>query len=250
MELQVSVAGRDTARALNLQKRVARVAQIAGPLRGKRVLDCGCGAGNYALEYARLGARTVGVEYQRDKLQSAPRGTPGVLLMAADASALPLASESFDVVVLNEVLEHVPDQRLVLAELRRVLTPGGRLVLMSPNRLYPFESHGVTLRLGSRPLPAHTPFVPYVPLALGTLVFEYWARNYWPWELRALVRDAGFHIVQTGYVAQTFENLSGTQPGWIGTWKPVLREVVAFAEQLPGLRALCSVSQLIAADKV
>src|SRR3954470_18608074 len=140
MELQVSVAGRDTARALNLQKRVARVAQIAGPLRGKRVLDCGCGAGNYALEYARLGARTVGIEYQRDKLRSAPRGTPGVLLMAADASALPLASESFDVVVLNEVLEHVPDQRLVLAELRRVLTPGGRLVLMSPNRLYPFES--------------------------------------------------------------------------------------------------------------
>lgn len=249
MELQVSVAGRDTARERNLQKRVALVEQIAGPLRGKHLLDCGCGAGSYAFEYARLGARTVGVEYQREKL----RGTTpphGVLLMAADAGALPLASGSFDVVVLNEVLEHVPEQRQVLAELHRVLVPGGRLVLMSPNRLYPFESHGVTLRLGGRPLPAHTPFVPYVPLAVGTRIFEYWARNYWPWELRALVRDAGFHIVRTGFVAQTFENLSGTQPGWIGTFKPLLREVVAFAEHVPALRALCSVSQLVAADKV
>lgn len=249
MELRISVSGRDTARELNLQKRVALVAQLAGPLRGKRLLDCGCGAGSYALEYARLGATTVGVEYQREKLQGATLAR-GLLLMAADAGALPLASERFDVAVLNEVLEHVPDQRQVLAELHRVLAPGGRLVLMSPNRLYPFESHGVTLRLGSRPLPAHTPFVPYVPLALGTRLFEYWARNYWPWELQALVRGAGFRIVRTGYVAQTFENLSGTQPGWIGTIKPWLRQVVAFAEHVPALRALCSVSQLIAADKV
>ena len=56
MDLQVSVAGRDTARELNLRKRVDLVAQIAGPLRGKRLLDCGCGASTYALEYARLGA--------------------------------------------------------------------------------------------------------------------------------------------------------------------------------------------------
>jgi ubiquinone/menaquinone biosynthesis C-methylase UbiE len=249
MELRVSVAGRDTARTLNLQKRVARVAQLAGPLRGKRLLDCGCGAGGYALEYARLGAKTVGVEYQREKLQDAPRAAPGLLLMAADAAALPLASECFEVAVLNEVLEHVPDQRQVLAELRRVLVPGGRLVLMSPNRLFPFESHGVTLRLSDRHVPAYIPFIPYVPLALGTRVFDYWARNYWPWELRALVREAGFRIVQTGYVAQTFENLSGTQPGWMGKCKPALRELVTFAERLPGLRALCSVSQLVAADK-
>lgn len=249
MELQVSVAGGDTAHTLNLQKRVARVAQIAGPLHGKRLLDCGCGAGSYALEYARLGAKTVGVEYQRDKLRNAPRATRDLLLMAADAAELPLASESFDVVVLNEVLEHVPDQRRVLAELRRVLVRGGLLVLMSPNRLYPFESHGVTLRLNSRPLPAHTPFVPYVPLAVGTRVFDYWARNYWPWELRRLVREAGFRIGQTGYVAQTFEGISGAQPRLIGKWKPWLRKAVSVAERVPGLRALCSVSQLIAATK-
>ena len=249
MDLQVSVAGGDTAYTLNLHKRVARVAEIAGSLHGKRLLDCGCGAGAYAREYARLGAKTVGVEYQRDKLKHAPRVTGELLLMAADAAALPLASERFDVVVLNEVLEHVPDQQRVLAELRRVLVRGGLLVLMSPNRLYPFEAHGVTLRLNARSLPAHTPFVPYVPLALGTHVFDYWARNYWPWELRGLVRDAGFRIDKTGYVAQTFEGISGTQPSWIRKFKPLLREAVTFAEHVPGLRALCSVSQLIAATK-
>ena len=247
--MQVSIAGGDTARDLNLQKRVAIVARVAGPLAGKRLLDCGCGAGGYAREYARLGATVIGVEYQSDKLRAAARDQPGVLLVRADAASLPLAAASFDVAVLNEVLEHVPDQRRVLSELWRVLRPAGRLVLMSPNRLYPFETHGVRLRANGRRLPAHTPFVPYVPLALGTRVFEYWARNYWPRELRTLVSGVGFRIQQTGFVAQTFENISGTQPGWIEQVRPALRQLVSFAEHIPGLRAVCSVSQLIVATK-
>ncbi|HKU38928.1 MAG TPA: methyltransferase domain-containing protein [Polyangiales bacterium] len=247
--LRVSIAGSDTGRDLNLHKRVAIVARAAGPLPGKRLLDCGCGAGAYAREYAKLGAHVVGVEYQRDKVRAAPRGVPGLLVVAGDASALPLSAASFDVAVLNEVLEHVPDQRRVLSELHRVLAPSGRLVLMSPNRLYPFESHGVNLRASKRPLPAYTPFVPYVPLALGTRLLDYWARNYWPWELRRMVRDAGFRIVHTGFVAQTFENISGQQPGWVKHVRPALREAFSFSERIPGLRALCSVSQLVVADK-
>jgi hypothetical protein len=54
------------------------------------------------------------------------------------------------------------------------------------------------------------PFVPYVPLRLGKKVFTYWARNYWPGELRRLVRRAGFTIVATDYVWQTFEAIPGT----------------------------------------
>lgn len=246
--LRIEIAGGDTACALNLTKRVQRVEALVGPLAGKRLLDCGCGAGGYASAYAALGARVVGLEYQREKLRKAPRERSGIQWILGDACALPLAAARVDVVVLNEVLEHVPDQERALREAKRVLVPGGKLVLMSPNRLYPFESHGVRLRATAQPLPAHTPFVPYVPLALGTSVFEYWARNYWPWELRALVERAGFRITRRGFVTQTFENLSGTQPRWVRVVKPALRAGFGWAECVPGLRALCSVTQLIIAE--
>jgi hypothetical protein len=59
------------------------------------------------------------------------------------------------------------------------------------------------------------PFIPWVPLGVGQLFFDYWARNYWPHELRKLVRDAGFTIETLGYIWQTFENISGSQPAWI-----------------------------------
>jgi SAM-dependent methyltransferase len=246
--LRIEIAGGDTARDLNLSKRVRRVQALVGPLAGKRLLDCGCGAGGYAAAYAALGARVVAVEYQLEKLRRAPRGLAGVQYIAGDACALPLSDTCIEVVVLNEVLEHIPDQERALREARRVLVSGGKLVLMSPNRLYPFESHGVRWRRGDRPLPAHTPFVPYVPLALGTRVFDYWARNYWPWELRALVERAGFRILQRGFIAQTFEGLSGTQPRWVRVAKPALRAGIGWAERIPGLRALCSVSQLVVAE--
>jgi ubiquinone/menaquinone biosynthesis C-methylase UbiE len=243
------VAGGDTSRTLNLDKRVALVAKLVGSLDGKRVLDAGCGAGGYAAAYARRGARVVGVERQREKLRAADRAQSGVTLMAADLCELPLKRECCDVVVLNEVLEHVPDQRSALREAHRVLRAAGMLIVLSPNRLYPFESHGVTLHWGARPLPPYVPFVPYLPLGLGTHLFEYWARNYWPWQLQRLVRDADFEIVECGFVAQTFENISGTQPALLRWFSPLLRQCVTLAERVPGLRAVCSVSQLIAARK-
>ena len=62
-------------------------------------------------------------------------------------------------------------------------------------------------------MPHTLPGVPWLPLALGSRIFDYWARNYWPWELRALVERAGFRVIATDSVWQTFENISGHQPG-------------------------------------
>jgi hypothetical protein len=79
-------------------------------------------------------------------------------------------------------------------------------------------------------------------------LFQYWARNYWPWELRALVRAGGFSIERCGYVWQTFENISGHQPRLIGALRPLLRAIARALEATPGLRAF-GVSQLIVARK-
>jgi ubiquinone/menaquinone biosynthesis C-methylase UbiE len=245
--LQISIAGGDTAQSRNLQKRVALVERLAAGLASKRVLDCGCGAGAYTRAYARLGAHAIGVEYNLDKLRQARSSEPAPTFLRADVGRLPLRDCCIDVVVFNEVLEHVPDEHTALVEATRVLAPDGVLIVLSPNRLYPFETHGVSLKHLGTKLPAHTPLIPYVPLPIGLHVFDYWARNYWPWQLRQQLRAAGLTIHHTSFITQTLENISGTQPRLLAAAAPALRVVLAQLERVPGINAFVSVSQVIAA---
>jgi SAM-dependent methyltransferase len=246
-KLGIQVAGGDTATPLNLQKRLDWIRSVAGPLEGESVIDCGCGAGEYVRALAALGADAWGIEYSAEKIGEAQRlgGLPEGRVAVGDIEAIEFADEHFDIALVNEVLEHVPRDDRGIREVHRILKPGGVAVIFSPNRLYPFETHGVSLRSGAK-VPHYTPLVPYVPVRLG--LFQYWARNYWPWELRALVRAGGFSIERCGYVWQTFENISGHQPRSIAAIRPLLRAIARALEAIPGLRAF-GVSQLIVARK-
>jgi ubiquinone/menaquinone biosynthesis C-methylase UbiE len=245
---EIVPAGGDTATPLNLEKRL-RFLMEHGAIGGSRLLDCGCGAGEYVVALRGVGVEAVGVEFLAEKVATArARGVPGDWVQQADLEALPFASDCFNSALLNEVLEHVPDERRALAEVWRVLRPGGTLIVLSPNRLYPFETHGVYLRASGRALPPHIPFVPYIPLRLGRRLFRYWARNYWPRELAELVRSAGFELTYTGFLWQTFENISGRQPRLITAVKPLLRGIANLGERVPVLRRL-GVSQALVARK-
>lgn len=245
--LEIEPAGGDTGTPLNLAKRLAVIRRFAGDLRNLRVLDCGCGAGEYVAALGDEGALAFGIEYQEGKLVGA--GDLRARSIAnADVQIMPFADEQFDLALLNEVLEHVPDESRSLREIRRVLRPGGRLIVFSPNRLYPFETHGVYLRGSDRRVPHYTPLIPYVPIPLGRLLFDYWARNYWPWELRKLIRSAGFEVVATDFIWQTFENISGHQPGLIRALGPVLRRCCNTLERIRGFRGL-GVSQALMARR-
>jgi SAM-dependent methyltransferase len=247
IDLEIRAAGGDTATPLNLQKRVDWIERVAGPLRGKRVIDCGCGAGEYVRSLNARGADAWGIEYSEDKIREARQHAdlPEERLAVGDIEHLEFENGCFDLALLNEVLEHVPDDLRGIREVHRIVKPGGLIVVFSPNRLYPFETHGVSLRSGAK-VPHYMPFVPYVPVRLG--LFEYWARNYWPWELRELIRSGGFSVVRCAYVWQTFENISGNQPRLIRVLRPALRAIAALFEAIPGLRAF-GVSQLIVARK-
>lgn len=251
MKDSITIAGGDTAQPINTARRVAVVARSAAGFHQPRFLDCGCGAGSYLPHFAALGWQVSGLEFLPDKIAAARAAGLGQdKVVQGDLQALPFASESFDILLFNEVLEHVPSDEAALAEAHRVLKPGGLLVVFSPNRLYPFESHGVLLKQQEQKVkvPVWTPFIPYIPLSVGRRFFHYWARNYWPHELRALVGRSGFTIQEASYVWQTFEGISGDRSGFLRLARPTLRKLSLLLERLPGLRAF-GVSQYICARK-
>ena len=82
------------------------------------------------------GARAVGVDYAASALSDVRRRQPAARLLRGDATCLPLQDASIDLVVSFETIEHVPDAAALVVEIRRVLKPGGRLVLSTPNRAF------------------------------------------------------------------------------------------------------------------
>lgn len=101
---------------------------------GERVLDLGCGAGRFVAALRDAGAEPVGVELAEAALERARRNVPGAdLRRVAPDGSLPLGHGEVDVVWCSEVLEHVPDTIALLTEVRRVLKPGGRLLVTVPD---------------------------------------------------------------------------------------------------------------------
>lgn len=105
----------------------------------RRLLDIGCGNGAYLLQMRALGWEVAGIDIDEQAIAACrARGLP-VFLGTLEECRFP--DESFDVVTMNHVIEHVPDPLRLLRECRRVLSPGGYLALVTPN----LESLGHTV---------------------------------------------------------------------------------------------------------
>lgn len=102
------------------------------PTWGKKLLDVGAGNGEYLNVMRRLGWDVEGTETDPKAAEFA-RNQYQLKIHTGILSELSLPSESFDVITLNHVIEHVPDSESLLRECRRVLKKGGRLVLLTPN---------------------------------------------------------------------------------------------------------------------
>ena len=113
---------------------------------GQRVLDMGCGGGRHAFAVLRRGAHVVAFDANADELAGV-RDMASAMLAAGevphggelvcvegDALTLPFEDDSFDRIIAAEVLEHIPDDRRAIAELARVLAPGGRIAVTVPAR--------------------------------------------------------------------------------------------------------------------
>jgi ubiquinone/menaquinone biosynthesis C-methylase UbiE len=125
-------------------------------ISNRRVLEIACGRGDFAAWCASLDAppavlvaadfSATAVRHARDRLPA----TSPVRLLQADAQAMGLASGMFDTVICCETLEHLHEPWTALEELARVLRPGGRLFLTTPNYLNPMGAYRGYLRLTGR----------------------------------------------------------------------------------------------------
>nr|WP_206642177.1 class I SAM-dependent methyltransferase [Nonomuraea polychroma] len=105
--------------------------ELAGDVTGRRILDAGCGSGPLFAELRDRGAIVTGIDASAGMLEMARQrlGTDADLRVADLASPLPFPNDTYDDVIASLVLHYLEDWGPTLAELRRVLRPGGRLLV-------------------------------------------------------------------------------------------------------------------------
>ena len=109
------------------------ILDLVGDVRNCRVLDVGCGDGEFALELARRGAIVLGIDSSSEMIDAAKRRAKtheaDVVFQQAAAQQLPFPDEQFDVVTAITILCFVEDAEPVFQEIARVMRPGGRFVI-------------------------------------------------------------------------------------------------------------------------
>lgn len=118
------------------------VAEFPFPLRGRRVLDLGAGPGHYSAALRDAGATVIPIDLGSENMRKA--GQAGLPAVETDATRLPFPDASFDGVFCSNMLEHVPDARLVIDEIERVLLPGGWGWISWTNWYSPWGGHNIT----------------------------------------------------------------------------------------------------------
>jgi SAM-dependent methyltransferase len=120
------------------------IIDAAGERISGRIMEDGCGVGMYMQHLLPLGGTVIGLDFDFERV--AESHALGLDVINAAGEHLPYPDGHFDLVMSNEVIEHVQNDRLAVEEMVRVLKPGGRLVLFCPNIGYPFETHGIYRR--------------------------------------------------------------------------------------------------------
>jgi len=210
------------------QRRLDMVKAAAGKRIEGKILDAGCGVGLYLEHLKPLGGELIGMEYELPRAKQAQEKCAQIL--GAAGEYLPFPSRTFDLILSNEVIEHVADDKLAVQEMIRTLKPGGRLVLFCPNRWYPFETHGIywrgTYRFGNKPL------VNYLPLPCRNRLAPH-VRIYTRKNLNQLFQNLPVRFIRRTVIFGGYDNIIDRFPR-LGHW---LRSILYLLEKTP-LRAL------------
>ncbi|MFE3457889.1 class I SAM-dependent methyltransferase [Nocardiopsis aegyptia] len=189
-----------------VSKRIGAVAQQLPPY-GDRLLDVGCGDGLYTAELAAGYVRVDAIDVEPERLSAFADRIAGteladrIGLHKMNADSLAFDANTFDRVTAFEVLEHLDDLEGSLREVHRVLKPGGAFSFTTPNRWFPFETHGVLW--GTRRRSALTaPFLPWVR-PLHDRMSD--ARAFTTQELGRVLRGTGLSVRAIDYLMPPFD---------------------------------------------
>lgn len=109
--------------------RIAEAMVAQGAMAGQSCLDLCCGQGTLTALLTEAGAQATGLDFSRRMLDLAAERAPGARLVESDAADMPFEDDSFDQVLCNFGMMHLPDQPRVLREIARVLKPAGRFTM-------------------------------------------------------------------------------------------------------------------------
>ena len=206
------------------ERRLEMIKQAAAERLHGKILDDGCGVGTYVTHLAAFGGLVFGLEYDFERAQDAKQVSDHILSAAGEY--LPFPSGSFDLILSNEVIEHVADDKLAVREMVRVLRPGGRITLFCPNIGYPFETHGIYWKreyhFGNIPL------VNYLPRKWRDKLAPH-VRIYSSKDLAALFQGLPVKIIHRGVIYGAYDNIIARFP----RAGKLLRGVLQFLEKTP-----------------
>ena len=106
-----------------------KVARAVNAKAGEQILDIAAGTGTSSMAFLSEGVRVVAADFSKGMLEVGKKKYPKLEFVFADAMKLPFQDQEFDVVTMSFGLRNVQDHKVALGEFRRVLKPGGRLVI-------------------------------------------------------------------------------------------------------------------------
>jgi demethylmenaquinone methyltransferase/2-methoxy-6-polyprenyl-1,4-benzoquinol methylase len=177
-----------------------KVAKLVNSQPGQKILDLAAGTGSSSIVFLREGVKVVAADFSMGMLEEGRKRHPELEFVFADASALPFADREFDTVTISFGIRNVEKTEVALAEMLRVLKPGGKLVVCEFSRISNKLLHSLYRFYLRNILPTLSGLVSKTPEA-----YSYLAESIDAWpsqqELVKIIESAGFESVS--YLNQT-----------------------------------------------
>jgi demethylmenaquinone methyltransferase/2-methoxy-6-polyprenyl-1,4-benzoquinol methylase len=178
-----------------------KVAKLVNSQPGQKILDLAAGTGSSSIAFLREGVKVVAADFSIGMIEEGRKKHPELEFVFADAADLPFTDKEFDTVTISFGIRNVEKTELALAEMLRVLKPGGKLVVCEFSRIPNRPLHSLYRFYLRNILPTLSALVSKTPEAYSYLAESIDA---WPGqqELVKVIESAGFESVS--YLNQTF----------------------------------------------
>ena len=210
------------------ERRLQMIANGADERISGTILENGCGVGMYVEHLSPFGGKIFGLEYDFERTVEAGKNAERIINAAGEN--IPFPTNTFDLILSHEVIEHVQNDAKAIKEMIRVLKVGGRITLFVPNRGYPFETHGIYWRGKYRF--GNILFVNYLPRKWRDKLAPH-VEIYTRKDLEKLFEDLPVKFIERTIVFGAYDNIIAR----LGGAGKVLRSILQFLEKTP-LRAL------------